>query len=119
MEVPLIVLVAVLLVYQAEVMLEPGAKRSRQVPQFIDDAPIDRILYRGVQGARCTTAEAHIGDGWNARIRLFSLVTQLMPATTLEVVPLPLQLSTRTAIKLTPLATPYVLPPTVPATCVP
>lgn len=33
-EVPLMVAVAVSLVYQAEVMLEPGAKRSRHVPQF-------------------------------------------------------------------------------------
>ncbi len=32
MEVPLMVLVAVLLVIQAEVMLEPGAKTSTQVP---------------------------------------------------------------------------------------
>ena len=31
-DVPLMVLVAVLPVYQAEVMLEPGAKTSRQVP---------------------------------------------------------------------------------------
>ncbi len=31
-EVPLMVFVAVSLVFQAEVMLEPGAKRSRQVP---------------------------------------------------------------------------------------
>ena len=34
MEVPLIVLVAVSLVFQAEVMLEPGANRSRQDPQL-------------------------------------------------------------------------------------
>ena len=33
-DVPLIVFVAVVLVYQAEVMLEPGAKMSRQVPKF-------------------------------------------------------------------------------------
>jgi len=32
MEVPLMVLVAVLLVYQAEVMDEPGANRSRHLP---------------------------------------------------------------------------------------
>jgi hypothetical protein len=32
--VPLIVLVAVLLVDQADVMLEPGAKMSRHVPKF-------------------------------------------------------------------------------------
>lgn len=34
MEVPLMVLVAVLLVIQAEVMLEPGAKTSTQLPKF-------------------------------------------------------------------------------------
>src|SRR5262245_61056389 len=34
MDVPLMVLVAVLLVAQADVMLEPGAKMSRQVPKF-------------------------------------------------------------------------------------
>ena len=33
-EVPLMVLVAVLLVYQAEVIDEPGAKMSRQVPKL-------------------------------------------------------------------------------------
>ena len=32
MDVPLMMLVAVVLVYQAEVMLLPGAKRSKQVP---------------------------------------------------------------------------------------
>jgi hypothetical protein len=31
-EVPLMVFVAVLLVYQAEVMLEPGANQSTQLP---------------------------------------------------------------------------------------
>ena len=31
-EVPLMVFVALLLVYQAEVMFEPGANRSRQLP---------------------------------------------------------------------------------------
>ena len=34
MDVPLIVLVAVSLVFQDEVMLEPGAKMSTQVPKF-------------------------------------------------------------------------------------
>src|SRR5688500_6501936 len=47
------------------------------------------------------------------------LVTQLTPAMTPAVVPLPVQLSTRTPTSRTALATPYVLPPTVPATCVP
>ena len=46
-------------------------------------------------------------------------VTQSMPAITPEKLPLPAQLSTLTAISLTPLATPYWEPPTVPATCVP
>ncbi len=31
---PLMVLVAVLLVFQAEVIDEPGANRSRQLPKF-------------------------------------------------------------------------------------
>ena len=38
MDVPLIVLVAVLPVYHAEVMELPGAKRSRQLPKFEYDA---------------------------------------------------------------------------------
>src|SRR6266545_4452211 len=46
-------------------------------------------------------------------------VTQLMPATTLPTLPLPLQSSTRTATSWTRLATPNSAPPTVPATCVP
>jgi hypothetical protein len=37
MDVPLMVLVAVLLLYHADVMLEPGAKMSRQLPQFEKD----------------------------------------------------------------------------------
>src|SRR5262245_3251304 len=46
-------------------------------------------------------------------------VTQSTPATTCAVVPLPAQLSTRTATSAAPLATPNALPPVVPATCVP
>ena len=46
-------------------------------------------------------------------------VTQSMPAITPESVPLPLQSSTRTGMIVAPLATPYVVPPTVPATWVP
>ncbi|GAB3811010.1 hypothetical protein GCM10027605_50330 [Micromonospora zhanjiangensis] len=46
-------------------------------------------------------------------------VTQLTPATTPEVLPLPEQSSTRTPTSRTALATPYEVPPTVPATCVP
>ena len=37
-EVPLMVFVAVSLVFQDEVMLEPGAKMSRHVPKFENDA---------------------------------------------------------------------------------
>src|SRR5262245_7734231 len=42
--------------------------------------------------------------------------TQSMPAITPEFVPEPLQLSTRTARNLMDFATPYFVPPTVPAT---
>src|SRR5438270_2274696 len=45
--------------------------------------------------------------------------TQFTPAMTPEFVPEPWQLRTRTATSETPLATPYVEPPTVPETCVP
>ena len=48
------------------------------------------------------------------------LVTaQFTPAITPELVPEPSQPSTLTATSCTPLATPQVLLPTVPATCVP
>jgi ABC-type molybdate transport system permease subunit len=46
-------------------------------------------------------------------------VTQLTPAAIVEAVPLPEQSRARTAYSETFLATPYVLPPIVPATCVP
>jgi hypothetical protein len=46
-------------------------------------------------------------------------VTQSTPAITPEVEPDPLQSSTRTGRMVTCLATPYVVPPTVPATWVP
>ena len=46
-------------------------------------------------------------------------VTQSTPAMTPELEPLPLQSSTRTATRRTSWATPYVSPPTVPATWVP
>jgi hypothetical protein len=46
-------------------------------------------------------------------------VTQSTPAITPEFVPEPWQLRTRTACSVTSLATPYVVPPVVPATCVP
>jgi hypothetical protein len=38
MDVPLMVFVALLLFFQAEVMPEPGAKMSRQLPKFDHDA---------------------------------------------------------------------------------
>ena len=47
------------------------------------------------------------------------LRTQFTPAMTPEFEPEPEQLSTRTGWSVTPFATPYVLPPMVPATCVP
>ena len=50
-EVPLIVLVAVSLVFQAEVMLEPGAKRSTQVPKLENDARAS-VVGRGADGDR-------------------------------------------------------------------
>src|SRR6266545_3652178 len=42
-----------------------------------------------------------------------------MPAAIAEKLPEPLQSSTFTATRCTPLATPYEVPPTVPDTCVP
>ena len=47
------------------------------------------------------------------------LATQSMPAMTPELVPEPAQSSTRTGTSVTAFATPYVEPPTVPATWVP
>ena len=49
----------------------------------------------------------------------WSAVTQSTPAITPLMVPEPLQSRTRTATRSTFLATPYVVPPTIPATCVP
>ena len=49
-------------------------------------------------------AEAHVG---HRRLDCALAVTQSMPATTCALVPLPWQLSTRTATSCTPLATPY------------
>ncbi len=46
-------------------------------------------------------------------------VTQSMPASTCSLLPPPSQSSTRTATSATSLATPYFVPPIVPATCVP
>ncbi len=44
MDVPLIVLVAVVPVYQAEVMELPGAKMSRQLPKFEKEARASVLL---------------------------------------------------------------------------
>jgi hypothetical protein len=49
----------------------------------------------------------------------WSAVTQSTPLMTPEMVPEPVQPSTRTETSLAPLATPYLLPPIVPATWVP
>ena len=43
-EVPLIVLVAVLLVYHADVIELPGAKTSRQLPKFEYDARASELV---------------------------------------------------------------------------
>ena len=50
---------------------------------------------------------------------MWCAITQSIPAITPEMLPEPLQLSTRTGKKLTFFAMPYVVPPTVPETCVP
>src|SRR5687767_10230815 len=47
------------------------------------------------------------------------LATQSIPAMTPDQEPDPAQSSTRTGTSVTCLATPHVVPPTVPATCVP
>ena len=46
----------------------------------------------------------------------WSLIAQLTPAMTLDIAPLPRQLSTRIGTNLVDLATPVVEPPIVPAT---
>ena len=55
-EVPLIVFVAVLLVFQADVMLEPGAKRSTQVPKFENDDRASVIVVLPTVSACATRA---------------------------------------------------------------
>jgi hypothetical protein len=59
------------------------------------------------------TAGLRDGVAWT------SLVTQSMPAITPAKVPEPAQFRTRTATSFTSFATPYLVPPTVPATWVP
>ena len=46
-------------------------------------------------------------------------VTQSTPAMTADIEPEPVHPSTRTGTSFTPLATPYLVPPTMPATWVP
>src|SRR5919198_5699255 len=154
-EVPLIVLVAVSLVSQDEVMLTPGAKMSVQVPKLENDARAsvlslaltviasatragvklqasalelpDAIAYVMPSAIELRTAVSRVALLPEApRLMLATagplvwlLVAQSMPDATPVSVPEPWQLSTLTATSLTPLATPYELPPTVPATCVP
>src|SRR5262245_3735022 len=140
MEVPLIVLVAVLLVAQVDVMLDPGAKMSTQVPKLENDDRASVLVVEPTVMAAGTRA----GDELQAfalefpaatakvtvramapltaessallappprlmlatagRTRLFA--TQFTPAITPELLPEPLQLSTRTGCSRTALATP-------------
>ena len=72
------------------------------------------------------TAASSASDGSPPRLMLITegptglcWTTQSSAAITSVVLPEPLQSSTRTGVSVTPLATPYVRPPTVPATCVP
>ena len=53
---PLIVFVAVLDVYQAEVMLEPGAKRSTQVPKFENEERASLLVVEPTVFAAATRA---------------------------------------------------------------
>src|SRR5690606_3768060 len=152
-EVPEIVLVALSEVYQAEVMLLPGAKRSRQLPQLekLDRASllvveptvmaaaarageVLQAFWFSLPAATTTvtpaltmrfTAESMAEEAPPPRLmfatagRVALFATQSIPAMTPELVPLPWQLSTRTGTRVTCLATPWTVPPTVPATWVP
>src|SRR6266545_1688978 len=131
-EVPLMVLVAVSLVIQDEVMLTPGAKMSTQVPKLENEARLSlmsvapTVIAAGTRAGLKLQALALLLPAAMAYVtpELIELATALsnvvsMPAATCAVVPLPLQFRTRTATSCTPLATPYCDPPTVPATCVP
>jgi hypothetical protein len=55
-EVPLMVLVAVSLVFQAEVMLDPGAKRSTQVPKFENEDRASVVVVEPTVSAAATRA---------------------------------------------------------------
>jgi hypothetical protein len=58
MEVPLMVLMAVSLSHQAEVMLPPGAKRSRQLPVLEKE---ERLSSRWQPGSLCCSGNF---DAW-------------------------------------------------------
>ncbi len=154
-DVPLIVAVAVSEECPADLMLDPGANRSRHVPKFEKDerASVDVVAptvsasgvrpgeslhafafalpaaseYVTPSAIEVFTAWSSAEDGEPPRLMFATagvpaawlFVTQSIPAMTPEVVPLPLQSSTRTPTRRALLATPYVAPPTVPATCVP
>jgi hypothetical protein len=55
-EVPLIVFVAVSLVFHAEVMLLPGAKMSRHVPKFENEARASELVVAPTVLAAATRA---------------------------------------------------------------
>src|SRR5438132_1428002 len=129
-EVPLIVLVAVSLVFQDDVMPCPGAKMSTQVPKLENEARASVLVVAPTVIAWATRAGESLHAFWfslpaaipyvtpeliertTAASRVLSAppprlmlataglialaVTQSMPATTPEVLPLPLQSSTRT-----------------------
>ncbi len=76
MDVPLIVFVAVVPVYQADVMLEPGANRSRQVPKFENDERASVLVVAPTVTAAATR------DGEPLQALVFSL-----PAATAKVTP--------------------------------
>src|SRR2546423_9634004 len=131
MEVPEIVFVAVSLVFQDEVMLEPGAKISRQVPTLENDERASVLVVEPTVIAAATragdcvqasvlllpaaieyvtpeliellTAVSSADDAPPPRLILATAglmwfcVTQSTPEMTPEVLPDPLQSSTRTA----------------------
>src|SRR5829696_4420252 len=141
-DVPLIVLVAVSLVFQDEVMLTPGAKMSVQVPKLENEALAsllsealtviasatragvklhasalelpDAIAYTTPSAIELRTAfSVVVSLPWPPRLMLATAgpevwlpVTQSIPAATPAKLPEPEQLSTLTATRRTPLATP-------------
>ena len=145
--------VAVSLVFQDDVIALPGAKMSRHVPKFENDARASvfvvapTVFAAGARAGELLHAfafelPAAIAYETPELIELLTAlsraeltppprlmfatdaptwfaVTQSTPAITPEFEPEPWQLSTRTAWSVTCFATPYVVPPVVPATCVP